>query len=107
METLDTTYALELPPDSALRDAGLVEPPASSLLPAANTTPTSVASGAAPTPSSNAGGGNRRGAGAASSGWKLKHEHRDETGVIFAASFPALDSLVEELARSMPRASTL
>ena len=59
-----------------------------------------VASGAAPTPSSNAGGGNA-GAGAASSGWKLKHEHRDETGVIFAASFPALDSLVEELARSM------
>ena len=102
VETLDTTYALAIAAGlEALRDAGLVEPPASSSSPAtANTTPTSVASGAAPTPSSNAGGGTA-GAGAASSGWKLKHEHRDETGVIFAASFPALDSLVEELARSM------
>lgn len=37
----------------------------------------------------------------ASAGWKLARELRDETGVVFAASFPALDSLVEELARAM------
>ena len=41
--------------------------------------------------------------GAARKAWTLAREHRDDTGVIFVASFPALDSLVEELARYMAR----
>ena len=74
-ETLDTTYSLAVAAGlQALRDAGLVHPPASSPLVAAEGAP---------------------------AGWELASHHRDETGVIFAASFPALDSLVEELSRSM------
>lgn len=38
------------------------------------------------------------------SDWRLSREHRDETGVVFASSFPALDSLIEELSRAMANA---
>uniref|UniRef100_A0A7S2ILQ0 beta-ketoacyl-[acyl-carrier-protein] synthase I n=1 Tax=Haptolina brevifila TaxID=156173 RepID=A0A7S2ILQ0_9EUKA len=78
VETLDTTYALAVAAGlEALRNAKLIEPP-----PRVNT---SLAADA----------------GAKPVGWKLDRAHRDETGVIFAASFPALDSLIEELARAM------
>ena len=40
----------------------------------------------------------------AESDWRLSREHRDETGVVFASSFPALDSLIEELSRAMANA---
>ena len=74
-ETLDTTYALAVAAGiEALRHAGLIDsPPANAPL----------------------------GATFDKSFWKLSRPQRDETGVVFAASFPALDSLVEELARSM------
>ena len=71
-------------PPQALRDAGLIEPPAA-------VSSASKAVGGAPAPSPPPPG----------AGWKLRAEHREETGVIFATSFPALDSLVEELARAM------
>jgi len=78
VETLDTTYALAVAAGlEALRNAGLVEPP-----------PRVATS--SPTPGEKP-----------AAGWKLKSAHRDETGVIFAASFPALDSLIEELSRAM------
>jgi len=81
VETLDTTYALAVAAGlEALRNAGLVEaptPPASAL----------------PAAASGSGGD-----------WKLAREHRDETGVVFAASFPALDSLIDELSRAMAAA---
>ena len=70
-ETLDTTYALAVA-------AGLQALESAGLIPAR-------AADEAEAPASR----------------KLRHEHRDDTGVIFAASFPALDSLVHELARFM------
>lgn len=88
VETLDSTYALAIAAGlEALRDAGLVEPP-----------PSAAASAAAPgvVPAPGVAGTTN-----AATGWKLAREHREHTGVIFAASFPALDSLVEELSRAM------
>ena len=91
VETLDTTYALAVAAGlEALADAGLVSPP--------------NAPGAAEGVGVTATDGRKRAGGGSHGGWQLRREHRDETGVIFAASFPALDSLVDELARAMAAA---
>lgn len=90
VETLDTTYALAIAAGlEALRDCGLIQPP----LVACSSPLTSRAAAVPGTPATATGQGGP--------GWRLRHEHRDETGVIFAASFPALDSLIDELARAM------
>ena len=91
VETLDTTYALAVAAGlEALADAGLVSPP--------------NAPGAAEGVGVTATDGRKRAGGGSHGGWQLRREHRDETGVVFAASFPALDSLVDELARAMAAA---
>jgi len=105
VETLDTTYALAIGAGlQALQDAGLVDGPPSS----ANRHRRSASEPNFHAAAAGAGGGVGCGSGAplpGSSGrdkpWRLDKRHRDETGVIFAASFPALDSLVDELSRFM------
>ncbi|KAL1522032.1 hypothetical protein AB1Y20_021677 [Prymnesium parvum] len=75
VETLDTTYALAVGAGlEAMRDAGLIK-----LKPELSAHVNSAARPA----------------------WELPEHMRDETGVIFAASFPALDSMIEELSRAM------
>ena len=71
VETMDTTYALAVA-------AGLQALENAGLIPAQSV-----------------------GANGVAASRKLRHEHRDSTGVIFAASFPALDSMVDETARFM------
>jgi len=105
VETLDTTYALAIGAGlQALQDAGLVDGPPSS----ANRHRRSASEPNFHAAAAGAGGGVGCGSGAplpGSSGrdkpWRLDKRLRDETGVIFAASFPALDSLVDELSRFM------
>jgi len=82
VETLDTTYALAVAAGlEALRNAGLIDAP-----------PKKERSDFASAESTT------------DSDWRLSREHRDETGVVFASSFPALDSLIEELSRAMANA---
>ena len=93
-ETLDTTYALAVAAGlEALQNAGLVEPPPTKI--STPPTATDAADDTPPVPTSATGNPRKEGS------WRLPKHLRDETGVIFAASFPALDSLVEELAKHL------
>lgn len=100
VETLDTTYALAVAAGlEAMLDAGLIERPAE-LSPGGTSGRGSVALssmlGKLPPITSPGAPGAR-----AEPGWRLPRHQRDETGVIFAASFPALDSLIGEVTAAM------
>ena len=101
-ETLDTTYGLAVAAGlEALKNAGLVEPPpAPAIAPAGASDAPARAPAMAP-PAATGGKASK-----AEAGWRLPKHMRDETGVIFAASFPALDSLVDELAKHLSASLT-
>lgn len=95
VETLDSTYALAIGAGlQALLDAGLVSPPPSASPPPQGPQNNNTGGGAHPTAGHTGGGGIR-----GDKPWRLKPSHQEETGVIFASSFPALDSLVDEVSR--------